>query len=81
MNKIPKVPRGSRKREKELQNEFVRPLLIKALKQHRDLFDYPVSISAAADAGETIRLVIDDCEVFDVEVKVKTWVNPEHEYM
>lgn len=77
----PRVPPRNLKGAQILQDEWIKPLLIQALKQQGALGDPAVAISAVADAGETIRLVMSDRQVFDVVVKVTPWENPDNVYM
>lgn len=79
----PQVPRKNYKAAKKFHDEVIRPLVLAALKKEgltQETFPN-IKMTAVADAGETIRVVMDDREVFDVTVKVDPWVDPNLVYM
>ena len=83
MHRIPSVPRKNYKAAKKFHDEVIRPLVLAALKKEGlTQKDFPeIKMTAVADAGETIRVVVNECEVFDVTVNVEPWVDPNLSYM
>lgn len=81
MSRKPRVPRKNRKKAQKFHDDFVRPLLLRTLKEHIGLSDAEFELTAAADAGETLRVVTAQREVFDIVIKVEPWGNPDLHYM